>query len=182
VALALAGCSALPAPAQDLSPSLDQRISIHLGQRSFTEDDYEPVEEQLVIGLEYASQPRDGIIGFEVGMMGSSDEDEIGASDVEAETGELYGGVRKSFGRGAVRPVIGFGVALIHASVDIAGFADEDDASVAGYFHSGVAGRLGSTFSLGIDLRALFGSELDLGGFDVDADYVQLALVLGFDL
>jgi hypothetical protein len=177
--LVLTSCAALQtAPASAPHPSStghDNRFSIYLGGRSLDEDDYSPVEDQGMIGFEFVHEPPTSAIGFEVGIAGSGDED--GA--VEASTGELYAGFRKTFGDQAVHPYIGGGLAYIASEVEVGG-ADDDDASAAAYVHGGVQFDITDAFFVGVDLRVLFGSDLEIGGVDTDADYGQLALVLGF--
>lgn len=112
--------------------------------------------------------------------MGSADDDTISGVDVEAATGELYGGVRKSFGEGTVRPYVGRGLSIIRAAIDVEGGDEEDDVAPALYLHGGVAFAITPTFGLGLDLRGLFGSDIELNGVEGDADHGQLAIFLGF--
>jgi hypothetical protein len=181
-ALTLCSCSAMQggAPVQDGSAARN-RLTVYFGQRSLDDGDYEPVDEQAAFGLEFARGGQESI-GWEFGLMGSRDEDEILGVDVEATTGELYGGVRKEFGNSTVRPYVGGGVSFINSEVEVSGIGSADDTSVAGYLHAGVAFQLNDIIVLGLDLRGLFGSDLELAGFDTDADYTQFALFLGFNL
>jgi hypothetical protein len=111
--------------------------------------------------------------------MGSSDDDDIGGVDAEASTGEIYGGVRKSFGEDVVRPYVGAGLSFINAEAELGG-VDDDDSSGAVYVHGGIAFAVSESFFLGIDLRFLMGSDIDIFGSDADADYGQLAFMMGF--
>lgn len=176
-----AACSALPAqtpvPVDDTEHA--HQVSFLVGMRSLDEDDYEPVEDQTAVGLEYAYERPGGALGFELGVTTSSDDDEFMGFDVEADTFEIYGGVRKTFGRDVVRPVIGGGLALIESTVEVDGF-DVDDDSIAAYVHGGVGFHLAESFVLGLDARLLVGSDLEIAGVDTDADYGQAAIFLGF--
>lgn len=165
---------------QEGAAAPSNQLSIYLGQRALDEDDYEPVEDQAMFALEFAHEPEGSTLGWELGLAGSADESEILGTDVEGATGELYGGVRKTFGSGAIRPVLGGGLSFIRSAVEVSGVGDDDDASLAGYVHGGVQFQLSTTFSLGLDARVLFGSDLEIAGVETDADYGQLALVLGF--
>lgn len=155
-------------------------IAILLGQRSLDEDDYEPVEDQIVFGFEFWREHADDVVGWEAGLQGSGDDGEIAGFDVEGSTGELYGGVRKSFGTGAIRPYVAAGLSVIRSEVEVDGFGSDDDTSLGLYAHGGVLFAVTPTFHVGLDLRGLFGSGMEIGGVDTDADYGQLALVLGF--
>jgi hypothetical protein len=179
--LVVASCATVgsqsPTPVPSSPP--DDRFSIYIGQRNLDDDDYDPVDKQTTLGLEFAHEPAGSAIGWEVGLMGSGQDDEISGVDVEGRTGEIYGGIRKTFGQGSIRPFVGGGISFIRSKVHVDGLGSEDDTSPAGYFHGGVLFLASETFALGLDLRVLFGSDLDLGGFDTDADYAQLALFLG---
>ena len=133
-----------------------------------------------MVGFEYVREPAGSPVGFEVGIMGSKDDDDIAGTDVTGSTRELYAGVHKTFGSDVVRPYVGAGLSYINAKIDVDGFGDDDDSSFAAYLHGGVDFDVTESFYLGLDARFLFGSDLTVAGFDTDADYGQLALVLGF--
>jgi opacity protein-like surface antigen len=178
-------CAAVGAPQSDTpvprASGNANRLTLYGGQRSFDEDDYEPVEDHLMLGLEYAHETPGSAVGFEVGVAGSGDDDDIGGVDVEARTFEAYAGLRKTLGDSAVHPYLAGGVSAIKADVELGGF-DDDDTSFGVYLHGGVAFDLTESFSLGVDLRTLFGSEIEIAGIDGDADYAQFAVfaALGF--
>jgi len=180
----LASCAAVqsptPVPKPDTSLSRPNRISLYAGQRNLDEDDWSPVDEQATVGLEYAREEPDSAVGWEVGFMGSSDDDSSGGVDFDVHTREVYAGVRKTFGEEVLRPYAGAGLSLIKAEVDVSPGPDDDDSSAALYMHAGLAVFATDVVSLAFDLRFLLGSDLELGGSDVDADYGQLAFVLGF--
>lgn len=186
--LAFASCSTVPRQDEQLDPggrddpvrSADNRVGLYVGQRYLDEGEWEPVDEQLALGIEYSHERPGSVIGWEAGFFHSSDDDDVLGFDVEVSTIEFYGGVRKTFGDGVVRPYVGGGLALITLEADISGVGDADDTSPAGYAHAGLAFRVSDSFHVGVDLRALFASDLDLAGIDTDADYEQLALMLGF--
>ena len=180
----LAACAAVPQgsptpiPGHD-EPTRDNRVFLYLGQRELDEDEWSPVEEQATIGLEYVREPYESAVGFEVGIMGSGDDDDIGGIDVEAETGEIYGGVHKTFGEDVLRPYVGAGLSFIKLEADAAGVGEDDDASAAFYAHGGLLIAASEAFFVGLDLRFLVGSDLELAGIDTDADYAQLAILIG---
>lgn len=186
VALTLASCAATrgvalqDAPASPAASTRANRIVLYLGARGLDEDDYEPVDKQGTIGLEFVHEFADFPLGFEVGVMGSGDEDDSGGLDFEAATGEIHAGLRKTFGGEAIHPYVGAGLSVIAAEVKVSGSSTRDDESAAGYVHGGVSFDVAEAFFIGVDVRALFGSDLDIGGVSTDADYGQVALVLGF--
>lgn len=180
--LGLTSCAAVHSgvPAQDSPAARDNRISLYLGQRSLDEDDWSPVEDQPTFGIEFSQERAGSVVGWEVGLMGSTDDDTLGGFDVEGSTSELYGGVRKSFLEGALHPYVGGGLSFINGEVKVSGVGSDDDSSVAGYAHGGIDWAVSELIHLGLDLRLLFGSDLDIAGSSGDADYGQLALFIGF--
>jgi len=176
--------SSVVAPAMRAGDNLNtaeksNRVSVYLGGRSLDEDDYDPVDRQGVLGIEFARETPGSGIGWEVGVFASAKEDDVAGIDVEGSTREIYAGLRKSFGDQIIRPVIGVGAALINSKIDGNG-QDDDDSSLAAYAHVGIGADVSPSVTLGLDLRFLFGSDLELGGVDTDADYGQLAFFVGF--
>ena len=177
----LASCAAVSQtiPPRDPSLARDNRISMYVGQRNLDEDDWDPVEEQTMFGLEYAHETYGSAVGFEVGIMGSKDDDHVGGVDVEGKTAELYGGIRKTFGEDVVRPYLGAGLSVIKAKAEV-GSQDDDDSAAAVYAHGGIAFFMSESFFIGLDLRFLFSGDLEIAGSDVNANYGQLAFLMGF--
>ena len=65
-------------------------VTVYLGQRSLDEDDWEPLEDQLMFGLEYGSERPSAAVGWELGFMASTDDGAIVGSDAELGTTEFY--------------------------------------------------------------------------------------------
>ena len=182
--LALSSCMSTPSaqvPVTGGSRSMEPRsqMAIYLGARSLDQDLWSPVEDEGVFGFEYSHQDSPESFGWEVGLQGSRDEGTILGTHVEGRTGEVYGGMRKSFGTETVRPYIGAGLSIIRAEMDV-GSADDSDTSAAGYVHAGVDFLLSPTFFVGIDIRGLFGSSIDIAGVNGDSDYGQGAFTFGW--
>jgi hypothetical protein len=169
-----AALSPSPLPPQASSPR-SSKIWLYLGGRSLSSD-YEPVEDHGVIAVEYSYEPVGSLVGFEAGFMGSYAEELI----FNSSTAEFYAGVKKTFRReDTFQPHVGLGLSAINARVEALS-AGEDDTGFGGYAHGGGTWMLGQSFHLGVDLRGLFGTDLTIAGFDTDADYFQVALVLGW--
>jgi len=185
VLLSLSACAAVPSYApQDPSDDPDRptRVALYLGQRNLDEGDYEPVDEQGMLGLEFVHEARESVVGWEFGLAGSAAEEDVAGLDVEATTGEVYAGIRKSLGSSRFRPYIGGGISYIQSEIEATGALGSgsiDDGSVAGYVHLGVSLDITPGFFIGLDLRALVGSDLNYDGLESDADYEQLALTVG---
>jgi len=171
---ALAAPSPSPLLPQAASPR-SSKIWLYLGGRSLSSD-YEPVEDHGVIGVEYSYEPVGSLVGFEAGFMGSYGEEIVFSSS----TAEFYAGVKKTFRReNKFQPYVGAGLSAINVRVEALS-ADADDTGFGGYAHGGGTWLLGKSLHLGVDLRGLFGTDLTIAGFDTDADYFQVALVLGW--
>jgi opacity protein-like surface antigen len=185
--LSLSSCMSVPAapdaqvPVGKGSNSMEPRgqLAIYLGVRTLDQDLWSPVEDQGVFGFEYSHQDSPDAFGWEVGLMGSSDEGKFAGFNVRGRTGEVYAGVRKAFGNDTVRPYLGGGLSIIRGEVDAAG-SDDSDTSAAAYLHAGVEFLISPTFFLGLDIRGLFGSSIDMGGVNGDADYTQGAFTFGW--
>jgi len=132
-----------------------------------------------MLGIEFVHEARESVVGWEFGLAGSAEEEEVLGTDVEATTGEVYAGIRKSIGSAMLRPYIGGGVAYIQSELEASGLGSVDDGSIASYVHVGVSLDIVPGFFIGLDLRILIGSDLDYGPIESDADYEQLALTIG---
>ncbi len=165
-----------------------RQISLQAGVRDFSDDAiFGRVDSEAAFGLEYAHEIANGL-GFEVGGIGSlSTENGFATNpDVTGAAAELFGGARYWFkGERRWTPYVGAGLAAIIAGVDDdqgGQVADDQDFSLGFYAHGGVQYNLNDLLFLGLDVRTLFGTDLDLTTVSGDADYLQFMLVLGFRL
>jgi hypothetical protein len=179
----LVACATPPADAFAPPGPWTGNVAVLLGGRALDEDVWDPVEDQVVIGLEADFRPARSPIGIEVGVQGSNgyDHDFLGV-DLDASMGELYVGPRLTIDAGRVHPYVGVGASFF--AVDLEGFSGsvfvrDDDVGIGAYAHAGVYVNVAPAFNIGFDVRTLFGTDVDLFGADGDADYVQGALLLG---
>ncbi|MDP6409221.1 MAG: outer membrane beta-barrel protein [Planctomycetota bacterium] len=180
LAAASSGCVEMPI----------RNYTVHLGQRALDADGWEPVSDQLTLGVETDTyRPADGW-GMEMGALYSRDEGTRaidGLSSVEAKgaTWELYLGARKTLKTsvGKAHPYLGGGLTWIWSDFE-ASSGDQtlsgSDDSPALYLHCGVIWRVGASLNVGLDLRVVTGASADMFGIDGDADYAQVALGVGF--
>lgn len=180
---AFAGCSSLP----DRSSLLDDakadesivNFNVYAGQRMVNEDDWEPVEDQMVIGVEVEKYDPHESFGWEAAIFYASDDGTNFGGNVSASATEFAFGIRKTMNlSGRLRPYIGIGLAGIKAELkDAAG--DDDDSTAGVYGHGGLYWDVGQNFHLGVDVRGVFGTDVTLNGNDADVDYVQGAVFGG---
>jgi opacity protein-like surface antigen len=173
-----AGCASVAQTAAPTSTTTaSSHVSLLLGERWLDSSDWSPVDDQFVIGVGF-DMPLTAIPAeFEANVFRSKDE----SGSVEGITREVSAGLRKTFvvGEEKLHPYVGGGLALIRGEVDAPG-ADDDDTSAAIYLHGGAAYDLAPNWQAGLDLRFLFGSDIDLNGHHGDADYTQLALFVAY--
>lgn len=190
LALSLASCAAVPAAPARAADDFGDHFHVHLllAAREL-DDDWEPVEEQFGLGIEFAGRPGESPVGWEFGVSGSSEEKSVSVGgdsfDFTGSFVELYGGARfwLADSDAPVLPYLGLGLSVINAEAEgDDGFTStsDDDTSPGLYFHGGLSFPLGPSFRLGLDARAVVGTEIEVFGVDSDADYRQIAFVLGW--
>ena len=192
---ALASCAATPIPAQrpPREPIPASKLDLYLGGRSFDHNDWHPVEDQGMIGLEFVHEGRDSPCGFEVAVFASEDDEHVflpafgRTVEVRGETEEFSMGLRKTFAleEGApAHPYIGGGISGIHAEfkgVNASGLSTiDEDGSPGLYLHTGIDFDLSPNFLLGFNLRFLTLTDIKMFGVSGTADYAQFAIVMGF--
>jgi hypothetical protein len=191
--LAFASCSAVPTQNYPIPKGPDPAANHFTGSLVLAgrelDNDWKPVEEQYALGFEVSGRPGFSRFGWEMGISGSTEEDSVGNGvdqvDFTGSFYEFYAGARFWVldPDARVQPYVGAGFSAINAKAEIdqgPAHAKDDDTSAAAYAHIGVLVPLGASFHVGVDARILFGSDIELEGFDTDADYQQLAFLLGW--
>ena len=164
-----------------------REIAIHLGQKSFQDDGFDPVEDQALVGLDISFEPReDSPFWIDTGLFYSWDDANAsfmgGDADLDTWTLEFSVGVRKDFVIEALnlRPYVGVGGSLLYSSYEnVSGttFVDDEEIAFGGYGKVGLMYRVTPETFLGIEYRALLGSDFDFAGGNVDSDYQQVTAV-----
>ena len=147
--------------------------------------DHDVFEGHPVGGLEVDLYRPEAPFGYEIGLSYGTEDEDVGALDVEGQFYEGYLGIRKTWGSGGVHPYVGlggtYGVIDRNSRTPIGQRISDDEVGAGGYVHAGAYWVIGGA---GLD-SALGASELTLG-FDLrgvvgdDADYGQAAITLGF--
>ncbi len=145
----LAGC------ASDQRPK--SAINVLGGMRTIDNNDFEDVDDPIVWGGELLIGINRRGLGIEGGYMRAEDDDDVtffgNSGDGEIVTDELYVGVRNTWNtEEVIQPYIGAGVSWVGTKIDVDSGFDDDDNSVAGYAHAGVAFQFQS-FQVGLDRR-----------------------------
>ena len=157
-----------------------------VGLRQLDEELWDPLDQQGAFGVTVDFGGAEWPIHLETGFYGSGEQDLFIDNftlqgDVSANVAELFLGVNKTWEPGgSIRPFVGGGLTTASVNVEILGNVEDDDSSLGAYVHGGVYWRLGKRFNLGLDARILTGTDLTVFDADVDVDYVQGGLILGF--
>jgi hypothetical protein len=165
-----------------------------LGARALGGDPWEEVENQAVFGVTVDFGPASWPVSLAAGYYLSTAEEEgidvagFTSGDYRGTVAEFSFGVRKTWklGEGARVYVEGGGSSVL-ADVQLEGSSadiEDNDTSVGVYGQGGIFWRIGSAFNIGVDVRALAGTDVELTDFaefgEGDADYVQIGMILGW--
>lgn len=163
-------------------------VQFLIGQR-WLSDAWRAVDEPSVFGVEVDFAPQTSPVRVALGLQISGDSSTLpgpitGSGDVdvgffELSAGFLWHPVKKAI----VRPYIGGGIVTIGAATgtDLVFFgADESDQSFGFYGNAGVFFKVGDHFNIGLDGRIVRETEFELGPTEIDGDYEQAALLIGF--
>ena len=187
---------AAPAVAQDgttpvsgavASPANVERgqVTFLLGAQQLDEDDWAPTDEPIVFGVEFTQQKAGAWTGFEVGSRLAGDAATVSGVDISLVSWELYGGARRTFFTDRdLQPYIGAGITLLLVTLEgDSGWntTSDEDVSLGAYVHAGCSYRIDQLL-LGLDVRYVGGTDVELYGYSSDMDSTQVCLFVGFGL
>lgn len=188
VTLLGSACSAVStgrAPAASEPPS--NVATLLIGRRTLEDDvAWDQLDEHTMFGFEYATRGTSGL-GFDMAISYSQEttEDPGTGIDVTGSLLEMDFGGRYTFGGLPVYPYLQGGLGLVAASVEAESggvTASDDDVSGGLYLGGGVYALLGSSFLVGLSVRALTGTSVEIVGIDTDADHREAAVFFGWSL
>lgn len=179
---------------KDPSYGWNERVALHLGARSMDDEFLPGTSNDTVVGLEISGAPRGSPLEFVLGLFGSG-----GWSSTFEEDEGVGFGAGETLSTGAAE--ISFGLRLAphfegipivpHAGLGVAGirvqreelFGGEEvrrsDSSGAVYAHAGLTWLGQGGWTLTVEYRELFASDLRLGDEVGDGDYSQVSVALG---
>ena len=187
--LAAALLAASTASAVDMAGN----VQFVIGQRYMSDDLWKPLDEPTVFGVEIDFAPASSPVHVALGLQFAGDSGNATVEDpflgatgsvdstlFEFSTGFLWHPVKKAI----VRPYLGAGALMMVAANDTTwGVFDDDgesDQSFGFYGNAGLFFKVGDHFNIGIDGRIVRGTNITLAGRELDADYEQVAILLGF--
>ena len=185
LALALAVLAAHPASAD----GMEGNTQFFIGQ-TYLHDVWKPLDEPASFGLEVDFAPAKSPVHVALGFNVAGDSQrvsttyfgetgKVGAGFVEFSAGFLWHPVKKA----VVRPYLGGGILRTFAGIGSGSdfwSGGDSDQSFGFYGNAGVFFKVGDTFNIGLDGRIVRGTSLTIAGQDVDIDYGQASLLLGF--
>lgn len=183
-----AGCI-VAMPDQFYDPEKVVRGTIELGGQTMSDESFwEPTDEPFAIAGTLELRDRESGFGGEFGAAIAFDEADVlpMGTDAEMSMGELFGGARQTFTLldGRLHPFVGAGVTLVSVAARLTQgsfvYDEEDDVTFGAYVRGGIYWNFGGTFDLGVDWRAVFGTDVDLAGVGGDVDFTRLSLVFGW--
>lgn len=156
-------------------PPHNYRFSITIGQKTMSDNEWRPVDDQSTFGLEF--EFLEGPVKAVIGVLGSADEkhDVVFNEDVTGSTREFYAGVRYVNTSDDFTYWAGGGLALIEAALEFHDPADgsllgaDNDTGFGPWIGAGVGYRLGSHFLLGVELGFSYAS-ISLPLVDIPGD------------
>ncbi len=160
-----------------------------IGQRYLGEI-WEPLDEPSNYGIEIDFAPKSSPVHVALAIFVANDSGTV-TTPFFGETGNVDNGFLEfSAGflwhpvkRAVARPYVGAGVLKIYAATEsmwgIFSNNDSDD-SFGFYGNAGIFFKVGERFNIGLDGRVVRGTKITLAGLDVDADYEQASLLVGF--
>lgn len=165
-------------------------VQFLVGQRWLEDDQWSPIDEPPIFGVEVDFAPKDSPIRVALAAIMSGESKsgsdpffgvpgDAQAGFFEISAGFLWHPVKKAI----VRPYLGAGVLTMGATIDddFGAFVSDDiDQSFGFYGNVGVFFKVGESFNIGVDGRIVRGTDLEFRGLEVNGDYEQVGLLIGF--
>jgi opacity protein-like surface antigen len=171
----------------NLSEGSGQSAVLYLGERSFG-GDWSPVDEHSSFGFALETPGVGGGMGLEIGVFLSDDSGFFFSPMLgtivlaEVDTREVFVGFhQRAQTEGSTTPYFGGGLAWIDGELTYSGSGgvlSASGSSIGFYVHGGVRVQVGEGVAIGFDYRILRGTDVEIFGIEIDADYEQLAFTL----
>lgn len=187
--LALAMATAFFAATTASAEGMAGNTQFLIGQ-TYLHDFWGPLDEPASFGVEVDFAPAKSPVHVALGLNVAADSQsvpgiyygetgDVGAGFLEFSAGFLWHPVKKA----VVRPYLGAGVLRIFAGVGGSSnfwSGGDSDQSFGFYGNAGMFFKVGEHFNIGLDGRVVRGTSITLAGVDIDADYGQASLLIGF--
>lgn len=159
-------------------------VNASVGGRMLDEDDWSPLDEQPALGVLADFQIADLPLYAAVGLQVSAEEDDDGTRETVAAISDFSAGLKVMPASGVFRPYAGAGFTSVGVSVeiedDVFGDDDDDDQSFGYYLGGGAIFRVTTHFNIGVDMRWIRGTDIELFGVEGDADSFVATALFGY--
>lgn len=169
-----------------LAAGIEGNVNMLLGMKYLEDDDWEPVEDQLLLGVMFDITPPGSPIAFAVDLLATGDDDDYYDGydyyETTGSTTEIDLGIRWYTPPAVIRGYIGGGLALVNAeiTVEVNGHeASEDDSAVGFFLNGGLVVTLVRHLNLGLNAR-YSEAEVDIAGYEAEAGGFALAGFIGY--
>lgn len=167
----------------DPGDEVEGRFQVMGGARRLEDTrDLDAFEHSPTIGLSLGFGAAGQGPGIEMGVLYSTEDDDLLGSDSKSEIFEFFTGYRYDFDCGDLRPYAGLGLSYLGWALEADEPLDVDDRDDAfgGYATAGFDYFLNDTVTVGLRGRYFIGKEIGIDEFEVDPDFGELLLTLGF--
>jgi hypothetical protein len=148
-------------------------VNVYGGRSELQSDDISSLDEQTVYGADLVWKIGIPFTALEGGVFRSEDD----SAGSELSSDEFFVGARITPWTFLISPYASAGVTYLDGSLDTPGGSESDEV-VAYYLRLGAAFTL-AMFRIGLDGRALYGSDVDFGALETDLDRYQLTAFIG---
>jgi hypothetical protein len=157
-----------------------------IGQR-WLDDVWQPLDEPSSFGFETSFGPSTSIARVALGFSVAYDKADVvtpffgDTGDVADVFGEFNAGFQiNPVKKGFVRPYLGAGVLRMYGATGTNWDFFDGDSSFGFYGNLGIYFKVGEHFNVGFDGRIVGGTDIQIAGRDVNADYTQASILIGF--
>lgn len=153
-------------------------VNAYGGTRSLDTDDFGSLDDQTVYGADLVLKTSLPFTAVEGGWFHADEEDDTaGLTNAELATDEYFVGLRITPWKILIEPYAAAGVTYLDSELDATGVSDSDE-DLAYYLRVGAAFSL-AMLRIGVDGRALTGTDVDLDTIESDLDSYQFTVFLG---
>lgn len=160
-----------------------------LGGRQLFHSSYGGLDEHGVLGFEFDARPATFPIGIEAGAAATGDFDDHASGtflDLESTTGEFYFGPRATIDfteTDLFHGYVGTGISFQHAELERLTTSlqvrEDDDSAIGGYLHGGFYFHVSRGLRMGLDVRWIYASNIELFDEDAGLESLQVAFLIG---
>src|SRR5262245_7089578 len=154
-------------------------VNLYGGKRTLEASDWNDVDNPTVYGADVVVKMNLPWLNMEGGWFHTEEDDSTvgGLTSADLAVDEYFVGLRVTPWKILIEPYGSIGVSYVDSEIDATGANDSDEV-LAYYLRVGAAFTIGM-FRIGLDGRALFGSDVSLDTIESDVDGYYLTAFVG---